>query len=143
MTLTKELLNEYALCERELKRLEEKIEYFASYVTPSEHGVVMASMQDYPYARTHIVLSGSDVKKDDARQEKIRQLLITLNERKEIFLSIELEVGKAVESINDTEMRTIIEDCYVKGMTHKEIADELGYTSSAITKKINRFLEKL
>lgn len=142
MTLTKELLNEYALCERELKRLEEKIEYFASYVTPSEHGVVMASMQDYPYARTHIVLSGSDVKKDDARQEKIRQLIITLQERREQFLLLEVEVGKAIEDISDVEMRTIIEDTYVKGLSQSEVANHLGYTQSAIAKKISRFFDK-
>ncbi len=142
MTLTKELMLDYACREREIKRLEEKIEYFASYVTPSEHGVVMGSMKDFPFARCHFVLSGSNVRSDDERQEKLKNLLITLQEKREYFFDVEIEVSKAIEEVENSEMREILEDYYVKGMTQQEIADKLGYTKSAITKKMTRFFEE-
>lgn len=141
MILTKQLLTDYALKEREIKRLEDKLEYFANKIPKSEHGVVMGSMKDFPYAPVHFVLSGSDIKSDNERQERIKSLIITISERRQTFLDLEISVGEAIENISDAEMREIIELKYIKGYTDQEIAEEFGYERSAITKKLSRFFE--
>ena len=140
MTLTKQILDDYQAKEREIRRLEDKIDYYASYVTPMEHGVVAGSRKDFPYSACHFVLSGTDPKSDDARQNKIKELLIALQERRTYFLDLEIAVGKAIEEIENAEMRQIIEDKFVKGMTDLEIAEELGYERSTVAKKIKAFL---
>lgn len=143
MALTRQMLDDYQAKEREIKRLEDKIAYYASYVTPMEHGVVAGSRKEYPYSQCHFIISGADPKSDDARQNKIKELLVMLQERKRHFLDIDIEVGKAIEEIQDAEMRQIIEDKFIRGLTDQEIAKELSYERSAITKKINAFFVTL
>ena len=140
MTLTKQILDDYQAKEREIRRLEDKISYYAHYVTPMEHGVVKGSRKDYPYSECHFVISGANPKSDDARQKKLRELLITLQERKEYFLDLDIIIGQAIEEIADPEMRQIIEDKYIRGLSDNEIATDLGYERSTIAKKIKAFL---
>ena len=86
MNLTKELLKEYQQCENEIIRLENRIEHYANLVIPSEHGVVRGSMREYPYAEKSFILSGSNIKSDKERNDKLNQLLFTLEERKKYFI---------------------------------------------------------
>lgn len=142
MVLTKQILIDYQSKEREIRRIEEKIAYYSSFVTPMEHGVVTGSMKDFPYAKCHFVLSGTDPKSDEARQTKLRELLITLYERRDAFIDLEIEIGKAIEEIDSPDLRQMIEDKYVKGLTDQEIADKMGYERSAVSHRINRYLSK-
>lgn len=143
MVLTRQLLNDYQSKEREIRRLEDKIEYYSSFVTPMEHGVVTGSMKDFPYAKCHFVLSGTNPKSDEERQTKLRQLLITLCERRDAFIDLEIEIGKAIEEIEGADLRQIIEDKYIKGLTDQEIADKMGYERSTVSHKINRYFAKI
>lgn len=143
MTLTKQLLNDYQEKEREIRRIEDKIAYYANYVTPMQHGVVTGSRKDFPYSQCHFVIGGADPKSDDARQKKLRELMVLLTEKREYFLNIDIEVGKGIEEIQDAVMRQIIEDKYVRGLTDMEIAKNLGYERSAVTKKIKTFFGTL
>ncbi len=143
MTLTKQLLDDYQAKEREIRRIEDKIAYYSSYVTPMEHGVVEGSRKEFPYSQCHFVISGANPKSDEARQNKLRELLITLQERRQYFIDIEIEVAKGIEEISNPIMRQIIEDKYVRGLTDQEIAKEMNYERSAITKKIKAFFVTL
>lgn len=140
VNLTKSLLKEYANAVKELNEIDRKITYYSKMVTPAEHGVVRGSMREYPYAEKHFVLSGSDIKSDDARQEKIKQLLITLSESRERYNNIVIDIGVQLESIPDSETRSILFMKYVESKTDLQIAQELGYERSTITRKINNFL---
>lgn len=142
MILTKEILEQYGLLGKELKRLEEKLEYYSNYQLPSEHGVVKGSMKDFPYAETHFVLSGSDIQKDDELQTKIRQLLITVRQKREELLLMQIDIETEIENIPDIEMRQIIESHFIKGKTYREIGAEMFIDYSAVSKKITNFLEK-
>ena len=142
MVLTKQILDDYRNKDREIRRIEDKIDYFASYVTPMEHGVVTGSMKDFPFAKCHFVLSGTDPKSDDARQTKLKELIILLQERKTHFFDLEIEVGKAIEEIESPDLRQMIEDKYVRGLTDKEIATKMGYERTTVTKRIKAFLEQ-
>lgn len=142
MVLTREILGDYQKKELEIQRLEEKIEYFASYIPPSEHGVVTGSMREFPYKQCHFVISGSNIKDNQKRQDKLKSLVIMLQERRQKFLDMEIEVGRAIEEIESEEMRQIIEDKYIKGLTDGEIAEKMGFDRSTITKRLNNFFEK-
>lgn len=142
MNLTKELLKEYQECENEIIRLENRIEHYANLVIPSEHGVVRGSMREYPYAEKSFVLSGSNIKSDKERNDKLKQLLFTLEERKKYFIDLDIQVGIAIEAIKDAKMRIMIVDKFINHMTDAEIADKVGYERSVVTRKINNFLKE-
>lgn len=143
MKLTRELLESYSSLDREINMLEDKLHYFASKQIPAEHGVVQSSMKDYPYAPTHLVLSGSDIKSDEEHQKRLKQKIIELSSKKRAFEELEIEVDDAIEEIKDLEIKQIIEMKYILGLTDMEIADELGYHRTYIGKKIKDFLQTL
>ena len=141
MELTKSLLKEYQNRENEIIRLEERIDHFTHLVIPSEHGVVRGSSKSFPYTEKSFVLSGSNVKSDKERNDKLNQLLFTLEQRKKEFIDIDIEVGLAIEAIEDVEMRQMIVEKFINHLTDREIGDKIGYERSLITRKINNFLK--
>lgn len=142
MVLTRELLTQYGKLEREIRRIEDKLEYYSHMKVPSEYGVVRGSMPEFPYAEKSFVLSGSNIKSDDERQNRLRELLIMLQERRDEFINLGIEVGIAIEQIDDMEMREIIEDKFVKGMTDQQIGDIINVERSVVSRKLTNFFEK-
>lgn len=141
MTLTRELLNQYSSTAKELKNINRKIDYYLNVVDTSEHGVVKGSMKEFPYAQKHFVLSGSSVKSDNERHEKIMQLLVKLQEQKQKYEDLVVDIGLAIEDVPEPEMNSIFFLKFVEGKTDKEIADTLGYERSTITKKIGAYFD--
>jgi DNA-directed RNA polymerase specialized sigma24 family protein len=141
MTLTRELLNQYSSTAKELKNINRKIDYYLNIVDTSEHGVVKGSMKEFPYAQKHFVLSGSSVKSDNERHEKIMQLLVKLQEQKQKYEDLVVDIGLAIEDVPEPEMNSIFFLKFVEGKTDKEIADTLGYERSTITKKIGAYFD--
>ena len=141
MTLTRELLNQYSSTAKELKNINRKIDYYLNVVDTSEHGVVKGSMKEFPYAQKHFVLSGSSVKSDNERHEKIMQLLARLQEQKQKYEDLVVDIGLAIEDVPEPEMNSIFFLKFVEGKTDKEIADTLGYERSTITKKIGAYFD--
>lgn len=142
MILTREVLEQYSTVEREIERINKKIEYWSQYIVPSEHGVVKGSMAEFPYIERHFVISSPNVKQDNARQEKLKNLMILLHERREEYLKLGLEVAEAIEKIDDPEIRFIIEGKYLKGMTYKEIGDILYTDRGNVCRKLTQYLDK-
>lgn len=142
MVLTRKILEDYVHLDKEIQMLEQKLDYYASKQIKSTHGVVQSSMMSYPYAQTHIVLSGSDVKSDQEYQAKLRQKIITLAEKKRRFDHLEIEIDDAIESIDNLEMKQIIEMKYMWGFTDEEIGSELNLERSSVTKKLKRFFNE-
>lgn len=141
MALTRELLNQYSSTAKELKNINRKIDYYLNVVDTSEHGVVKGSMKEFPYAQKHFVLSGSSVKSDNERHEKIMQLLVRLQEQKQKYEDLVVDIGLAIEDVPEPEMNSIFFLKFVEGKTDKEIADTLGYERSTITKKIGAYFD--
>lgn len=141
MLLTKEMLKDYSEAIKKIKDLDRRIEYYSKKIVKSEHGVVKGSMTDYPYAERHIVLSGSDVKDDQARIDAISQLLVELSEKRAEYARLNLDIALSLEMIFDDEMRNILFLKYVENKSDVEIAKELGFERSTITHKINSFFK--
>ena len=142
MVLTREVLEKYSMAEREIERINQKIEYWSQYAVPSEHGIVKGSMSEFPYAERHFEVSAPNVKQDTARQEKIKNLLIQLHERQEEYTNLTFEVAEMIEKIDDPKIRFIIESKYLRGMTYQEIGDALFTDRGYVCRILTKFLEK-
>jgi hypothetical protein len=141
MTLTKNYLNQYKFLDREIRRIENKIDYYTKNPVSSTHGVVKGSMRNFPFAECHFVVSAPDVKSDEERNIKIKNLVIKLGEMKKEYEKMELDIDIEIEKIEDIEIRQIIQSKYIEGMTDSMIGDELGYDRSTISKRIEKFFE--
>lgn len=141
MVLTREIMERYKSIEREIIRIRRKLDWYAANEVKQSHGVVKGSMHSYPYAEKHFVVSGSDLKSEKERDNKIQQLMVMLNARLEDYSKFELEIELAIEEIEELEMRQIIEMKYIEKMTDEQIAMELDYERSTITKKIAKFFD--
>lgn len=139
--LSKSVFKEYEIAKKNLDRIEKQLERYSKLQPHSEHGVVKGSMSDYPYAEKHFVLSGSDVKSDEAIQQKIAQAMIALRENENRCLSLMIDVDMAIENVNDAEMREILHEKYYNGLTDKKIAEMLGYERSTVTRKLLDFFK--
>jgi len=139
--LTRENLEKYSRMEREIRRIQRKLEYYQDHPLVSEHGMVKGSMSQYPYAEKHFEISAPNVKSDRERQKKIRQLMVDLMARQKEYEDFELEIDIAIEDIPDLDLRQIIQYKYIEGLTDQEIADEMGYERSTISKKIATFTQ--
>jgi DNA-directed RNA polymerase specialized sigma subunit len=75
----------------------------------------------------------------DEGEEQLRILRgnLTICRRKLIKRLAKAE--KFIESIEDSEIRTILRMYYINGNSQQEIADELHYTQSAISTKLRAF----
>ena len=98
-------------------------------------------MNQFPYAECHFVVSAPRVLSDEERQKKIRQLVIDLEGNKVLYEDMKLEIEGFLETLSDMEMKSILKMKYVDRKKDCDIARELGYERSTITKKIDSFFK--
>ena len=137
MEITREYLSKYIYLQKEIERLRKKKKRVSEFLKVTEHGVVKGSMNQFPYAEAHFVVSGIGMKCDKEKQSQRAQLLIDIKANEEIAETMQIEIEKFIENIDDLEMRQIFEMKYIDGMKDREIADELCYSREAIGKKID------
>nr|DAX05960.1 MAG TPA: Protein of unknown function (DUF1492) [Bacteriophage sp.] len=142
MVLNRENLNKYMQIEQEISRINRKLEYYATHPIQGSHGVVKGSMNRFPYAECHFVVGAPDVKSTEERHKKVQNLVIALSAAKEKYENFQLDIDIAIESVDDLEMRQILEYKYIERISDSKIADILGYDRSTISKKLDRFFEK-
>lgn len=68
-------------------------------------------------------------------KEKLARKIATLS-------SLMIEAEQFIESIDDAEIRTILRCYYINGSTQEEIANDMHFERSTISKKIDRFWEE-
>jgi len=54
-----------------------------------------------------------------------------------------VKAEKFIETIDDSEMRTILRQYYINGLTQEAIGKKLGYDDSTISKKLDAFWREL
>ena len=141
MKLTREVLAQYVYLESEIKRLDRKMDYYKKNPIKSEHGVVSGSMNSFPYAQCHFVISGPNVKSDSERKKIINQLLIDLEGNKQLYVDMKLDMDVAIEEIEDAEIRIILQHKYIDRWTDERIAKEINCSRRDIGYKIDKFLK--
>lgn len=141
MILSRENMNKYQNMEREINRINRKLDYYAKNPIGGSHGVVKGSMGGFPYAECHFVIGAPDVKSNEERHKKVMNLVVELSEKKKQYEDFELEIDIAIEKIEDIELRQIFQYKYIEKLTDTKIGEILGYDRSTISKKLDRFFE--
>ena len=141
MVLTRQLLDDYSKLEREIKRINRKLNYYANNPLGSTHGVVTGSMNRFPYAQCHYVVGAPSIANTKQREETVRNLVIDLGNKKNEYENLKTDIDIAIELVADMEMRQILQYKYIDELTDAEIGKKLGYDRSTISKKIDRFFE--
>ena len=128
--LTREYLETYAYLESEIKRIQRRLKYYEAHPAQAAYGVVKGSMQQFPFAECHFVVSGPTIKSTEQRSKAVRQLAIDLKGNQQLFEDMKLDI-EAFLALK-----------YVERKTDEEIGNELGFSRRAIGDKIDRFLKK-
>lgn len=116
------LKNEIRLLEEELKSL------------PVISDSVKGSMIDFPHIEHNIAIRGVDINIGERLRRRLQRKLEELQDRLE-----DMEVW--LDRLEESEMRTILRLRFRNGMTHEQIAKELGYSRTAIASKLERFFK--
>ena len=141
LTLTRQLLDDYSKLEREIKRINKKLDYYANNPLRASHGVVSGSMTKFPYAECHFVVGAPSIPQTSEREKQVRSLIIELGSKKNEYENLKTDIDIAIELIDDMEMRQIFQYKYIDEMTDAEIGKKLGYDRSTISKKIEKFFK--
>lgn len=129
--MTRAELEELRKLKIEAKQLQEELQNLP-YVPASVKG----SMSEFPYIETTFKVSGVD----ERRGKQVREELDTVLENIQGRI---LVMEEWLETVPDSEMRTILRMKYRNGLKNREIAEELGYSKSAITMKMSRFFKEM
>lgn len=75
----------------------------------------------------------------DAGEEHLRELKAYYRNKRRSLLRRIKQAEEFIDSIEDSEMRTILRMYYITGCSQQEIGDELGYTAARINQKLSKF----
>lgn len=142
MILTRENMEIYQNIERELERIDRKLDYYAQHPLSVCHGVVRGSCSEFPFQQRRFTVTAPEGRYQEERDYKIRGLLRELATKKRQYEEVRLEIDIAIEQISDMEMRQIFQYKYMDGMSNAKIGAVLGYDRTTITKKLERFFEQ-
>lgn len=139
--MNKQYLEDYLLLEKSIKRCEKKLEYYLNHPVRTISGTVMSSMKNFPYCMTHLTISASDnPKAEEQRYELIRTLTLEIAHNMQKYEEKRLYIDLFIESIEDLEIKEILNQRYLEGKTVEQIAEDMFYAKSTISKKIDDFL---
>ncbi|MCE5227921.1 MAG: DUF1492 domain-containing protein [Porphyromonadaceae bacterium] len=97
---------------------------------------VKGSMAEFPYTYHSIKIEGINQGTAKRLRNKLERKLEELQE------SI-MEMETWLDTIGDSEIRTILRLTYRNGLTQEEIGLEIGYSRSGVAMKVKRFFETL
>ena len=75
----------------------------------------------------------------DNGEEELKRLKDRLSSRRRRLTKKLQAAEKFIDNVEDSEMRTILRDYYINGMSQQEIGEELHYSQTAISTKIRMF----
>lgn len=123
---------EIALIERQLERLQERLE---SVETVS--GKVTKSGDDFPYMEEHVTVQMAEPKAASAIKDRIREK----EDRRGQLLSEIGEVESFISGLPDGIEKQVFEMVYLEGMSQRDSAEAVGYTQSMVSKIIKGVLK--
>lgn len=130
MTLKERLSNIKAI-KLEIKDIQNRIDHL-----PMTKDLVRGSLSEHPYTAVGISIAGVD---EDAAAKLRRKL-----ERKCSQLQDEIaELEAFLDGIGNPEMRLILRLLYVDGLSQEQVANEMGYSRSAIAMRLQRFFKQM
>lgn len=123
---------ELALIERQLERLQERLE---SVETVS--GKVTKSGDDFPYIEEHVTVQMAEPKAASAIKARIRE-----KETRQENLQKEIEkVEGFIAGLPEGVEKSVLELVYLEDMSQRDAAETVGYTQSMVSKIIKGVLK--
>ena len=124
----------------EIKILEKKMESIGIEVGSSTVVSVKGSLPVFPFIERTITMQGLDY---TAYYNRIQKIKDSIKQRTDVLIDVVEKANKFIESIEDSEIRTILALRYIDGMSWKQVAAIIGegYTPDSVRMKHNRFFE--
>lgn len=138
--MTKEKLKQYRYLSELIRKDEEKLQYYKDNPPSAYVGKVQASNKAFPYQRTSLEVSGSDVKDRKAWKQKQYELIAKLHIERTELEQMKLEIDIFLTTIFDSRDRLVFEYLYRDGMTQQEVADKLFLDRSSVSKIVDRYV---
>lgn len=137
--MNREKLNRYkknkreiALIERQLERLQERLESVETVL-----GKVTKSGDDFPYIEEHVTVQMAEPKAASAIKDRIREKM----DRHGQLLAEIVEVESFISGLPDGMEKQVFEMVYLEGMSQRDSAEAVGYTQSMVSKIIKGVLK--
>lgn len=125
--MTKMELEQLKALTQEARQLQDEL-----HNLPITTDSVSGSMSEFPYIPQTIKIRGID-------EGKARRVRRKLDHKLEEIQDSILAMEEWLESVGDAEMRVILRLKYRNGLTHEQIAEEVGYSKKTIARRINDF----
>lgn len=130
--MTKEELKEYLETKREIKIIEEKIEYLESKKTSIKSMII------------------DDMPKPEPEQDRLGQLLVQIeelidlyNEKQDKLFKQQMKIEKCIDKLDNSKERNIMRLRYLEGMKWEKVCVETNYSWEGIHKVHRRILAKI
>lgn len=137
--MTKEQLCEYRELQKEIKRLQARIEKLKDRNEGYAADVVKGSSIEFPYTQHPILVEGFDAEKKQASISRFKELL---SKRVEKSMNRSIEIAEFICNIESVKIRTIFEYRYYDLMTWQQIAYKIGVTDESYPRRIHdKFFE--
>lgn len=139
--MTKENLNEIIDLKREVDLLKQKLHdlnYGDSETIVTDK--VKGSMSIFPYSARSFTLMGLEQMSAECIRER-DNIGKTINDKcHKLFIRIN-EAFDYIESIDDSELRTILTYRYIDGLNTKDIGECIGWSSRTIERRLKEWAE--
>lgn len=132
--MTKEQLIEYRDLQREIKRLQKRIENLKDVNQGKVSDIVKGSSKEFPYTQHPIHVEGF-VASD--RECHITRMQGLFRARKEKSIAQSVEIAEFICNIEQVKIRTIFEYRYYDLMTWQQIAHKIGVTDESTPREIH------
>jgi DNA-binding NtrC family response regulator len=129
--LTKQELEDLRALKHEVKQLQHELQNM-----PIVMDSVNGSMEEFPYTQHSIKIFGID-------QGAARKLRKKLERKLEELQDAISDMEDWLDTIPDSEMRTILRLTYRNGLTREKVAEELGRSEKTIKRKIKTFFQNV
>lgn len=139
--LDKKRLEDYRLLEQKVKTLERQIAEMEHQAAQYEHATVKGSNPEFPYQPMTFHPQGYNIRYDERKRDRIRNLKSKLEAQKTEAEKQRLEIQEWVADIQDTTVRLIFTYKYLDRLTFRQIGRKLHIDPSNVCRKIDNFLK--
>ncbi|QNU67250.1 helix-turn-helix domain-containing protein [Ruminiclostridium herbifermentans] len=138
MSMTKEELTRFTKIESEIEQIKNEIKKLEPEYTKDS---VTGSQPTYPYIAHQIKIEGYDY---NSYFRKIRRIENRLNTKLNELLDTKDKITEYIyNDITDSELRQILIYKYINGKKTREIAEEMGWTSRTIERRLKKWSDSL
>lgn len=121
------------------KKIKAELEVIEQSLSRPKSTYVIAFYKDYS---TGVGVPRTEEGEDGGRNVRI-MLESKYERRKEELQRTVKKISSAIEKVEDSEMRTILEGFYIANMTQEEIAEKLNMHQTTVSRKLAQYFENI